>query len=130
MSHIVKAKATITYTDKELLIRALTGLGRIAENERLYRVGPGYTSERYDVVLIDEQDSKYRLGFSLKGKVWEQYQEEYGSFGPWTKGRSELIADRYLAYHYERELVEQGYEVKMMQQANGAIEIEAVEAPW
>ena len=43
---------------------------------------------------------------------------------------AQLIQDRYLGFHYARELEAQGMKVSMNQMANGAIEIEAREMVW
>ena len=40
------------------------------------------------------------------------------------------IEDRYLAHHYERELVDEGYQVQINAAANGALEVIAEEAGW
>lgn len=130
MSHIVKARLSVTYTNKELLLKALSGLGVVKENETLYRVGYGFTSERYPVVLIDTNNPQHRIGYAEKNGVWEQYQENYGVYGEWTKKESSKIQDRYIAYHYEQQLVDEGFKVSMFQHADGTLELEALEAEW
>ena len=130
MSHIVKGKATVAFTDKSLLVNALNGLGNILENAKLCRVGAGYTREKYGIVLVDFSKEDHRIGFNQEGRIWQQYQEDYGSYGQWTKRMAQLIQDRYLGFHYARELEAQGMKVSMNQMANGAIEIEAREMVW
>lgn len=85
MSHIVKGKVSVAYRSKELLLKALEGVGVVVENEKLYRVGAGYTSERYPLVLIDKNDKEHRIGYKETNGIWEQYQEDYGSHGRWAK---------------------------------------------
>ncbi|WP_426719154.1 hypothetical protein [Enterobacter cloacae complex sp. 304I2] len=62
MSHIVKGKVQVAYKDKELLLKALEGVGVVVENEKLYRVGAGYTFEKYPIVLIDQNNKEHRIG--------------------------------------------------------------------
>lgn len=130
MSHIVKGKVQVTYKDKELLLKALEGVGVVTENEKLYRVGAGYTLEKYPVVLIDPKNKEHRIGYKEKNGVWEQFQENYGSYGNWTRQASEKIQDRYIAFHYERQLQEEGFDVVMKQHNDGTLELEAEEAVW
>lgn len=130
MSHIVKGKVKVAYTDKNLLMKALAGLGTIHENERLYRVGVGQTSERYQLVLIDAKHRDQRIGWNLENGVWQQYQENWGEYGQWTQRISSSVQDRYLAYHYEKELAEEGYQVSIKQHYDGTLELEAMEATW
>ncbi|MDD1011936.1 MULTISPECIES: hypothetical protein [Pseudomonas] len=130
MSHIVKGKVSVSYTDLDVLVKALSGLGEVRENEKLYRVGVGYTDERYSLVLVDAQDHQRRIGFRLEGAVFNQYQEDYGSYGAWTAQTSNKIVDRYLAYHYEKQLKAENYNVTVMTQADGTLEVVAEEVVW
>lgn len=66
MSHIVKGKVQVAYKDKELLLKALEGVGVVVENEKLYRVGAGYTFEKYPIVLIDQNNKEHRIGYKEK----------------------------------------------------------------
>lgn len=131
MSHIVKGKVKVAYTDKELLLKALQSVGVVAENERLYRVGAGLTRERYSLVLMDPNNKDHRIGYRENNSgVWEQYQEDWGSYGQWTRNISDTIQDRYIAFHYERQLVEEGFKVVMKQHSDGTLELEAEEQAW
>jgi len=130
MSHIVKGKVQVAYKNKALLLRALEGVGLIVENEKLYRVGAGYTFEKYPIVLIDPKNKDHRIGYKENAGVWEQYQENFGSYGRWTQQASALIQDRYIAFHYEQELVEEGFSVTVRQHHDGTLELEAEEAVW
>lgn len=130
MSHIVKGKVSVAYRSKELLLKALEGVGVVVENEKLYRVGAGYTSERYPLVLIDKNNKEHRIGYKETNGVWEQYQENYGSHGTWTKNASSKIQDRYLAFHYEQQLREEGFNVTVKQHNDGTLELEAEEVSW
>ena len=56
MSHIVKGQVQVAYKNKELLLKALEGVGVVVENEKLFRVGAGYTFEKYPIVLIDQNN--------------------------------------------------------------------------
>jgi len=129
MSHIVKGKVNIVYKDQELLIKALNGLGQLTTNETLYRVGEGFTSEKYPLVLVGEKNNQ-RIGYKENNGVWEQYQENYGSYGKWTKEISTKIQDRYIAYHYEKQLVDEGYSVSIKEFHDGTLELEAEEMAW
>lgn len=130
MSHIVKGKVTVPYKDLELLKRALQGLGHVVENERLYQVGSGLTTQRYPLVLIDAHNKDLRIGFRLENEVWAQFQENYGAYGEWTKKTSARIQDRYIAFHYERQLKEEGFEIEIKEHHDGTIEVLAQEAVW
>ncbi|WP_240224647.1 hypothetical protein [Rheinheimera hassiensis] len=130
MSHIVKGTVSVAYVSKEHLIKAISGLGQLSENEKLYRVGVGYTRERYDLVLISNEDPKLRIGYHLNNGVWEQYQEDYGDYGTWTKNISSQVQDRYIAYHYEAQLKEEGFKVTIQQQNDGTLELLAEESAW
>jgi hypothetical protein len=130
MSHIVKGTVSVAYINKEHLINALAGLGQLYENEKLYRVGVGYTSERYDLVLISDDDPQLRIGYKVNNGVWEQYQEDYGSYGVWTKKISNKVQDRYIAYHYEAQLKEEGFNVTISEQNDGTLELLAEESAW
>lgn len=130
MSHIVKGKVEVAYTNIDLLKKALSGVGVVSENERLFRVGAGYTSERYMVVVISPDNKDYRIGFNYENGLWVQYQENYGSHGTWTKGASKKIQDRYIAYHYEKNLVDEGFKVEIREHNDGSLELVAEEASW
>jgi hypothetical protein len=130
MSHIVQGKIKTAFKDEELLMKALAGLGTVRINEKLYRVGPGYTAEKYDIVLIDESNPHNRLGFNRHSGVFVQYQEEYGSVGAWTRRVSAKIQDRYIAFHYEKELVKDGFDVSIQEHKDGTVELLATEAGW
>lgn len=130
MSHIVKGTVKVAYTDQALLLKALNGLGLVVENEKLYRVGAGYTFERYPIVLVDPRNKEHRLGYKPENGIWNQYQEDYGACGRWTKGVAEKIQDRYIAFHYEKNLLEEGFNVKIQEHNDGSLELVAEEATW
>ncbi|KRP78397.1 MULTISPECIES: hypothetical protein [Pseudomonas] len=130
MSHIVRAKVAVSYTDIDVLMKALSGLGNLYQNEQLYRIGVGLTSERYQLVLVDPSNSKHRLGFNLENGVFNQFVENYGSSGDWTKSVSTQIVDRYLAYHYAKQLEAENYNVSIVAQTDGSLEVVAEEVVW
>ena len=130
MSHIVKGKVNVAYKEKEILIKALEGLGFVTQDEKLYRVGAGYTTEKYPLVLVDRNNKEHRIGYKEKNGVWEQYQEDYGSYGHWTQQVSSKIQDRYIAFHYEKQLLEEGFNVTIKQHNDGTLELEAEEVAW
>ena len=130
MSHIVRGHVKTAYTDKEILVRALGYLGEVRENEKLYRVGDGFSRETYDVVLIDSENQKNRIGYNYEGDMWSQFQENYGAVGRWTKKISSKIQDRYIAFHYEKNLVEEGFKVTVQEQQDGTLELVANEGGW
>lgn len=66
MSHIVKGQVQVAYKNKELLLKALEGVGVVVENEKLFRVGAGYTFEKYPIVLIDQNNKEHRIGYKEK----------------------------------------------------------------
>lgn len=130
MSHIVKGKVKVAYKDQQLLKRALNGLGVVVEKEKLYQVGVGYTMERYDLVLIDPENKERRIGYKNENGVLSQYQENYGSYGSWTKQISDKIQDRYIAFHYEKNMKEEGFDVVIQEHKDGTLELIAEEACW
>ena len=130
MSHIVRAKVAVSYTDIEVLMKALSGLGNLYQNEQLYRIGVGLTSERYQLVLVDPSNTQHRMGFNLENDVFNQFVENYGSSGAWTNSVSSQIVDRYLAYHYAKQLEAENYKVSIVAQTDGSLEVVAEEVVW
>lgn len=130
MSHIVRAKVAVSYTDIDVLMKALSGLGNLYQNEQLYRIGVGLTSERYQLVLVDQANSQHRLGFNLENGVFNQFVENYGSSGAWTNSVSSQIVDRYFAYHYAKQLEAENYKVSIVAQTDGSLEVVAEEVVW
>lgn len=127
MSHIVKGTVKVQYRDREMLIRALSPHGSIYENASLYEVGNGLTHSKYQLVLVAKENDTFRIGFNQKNGIWEQFQENYGTVGSWTKRVSQNVQDRYLAYGYERKLKEEGFEVKITEYSDGSFEVLAQE---
>lgn len=130
MSHIVKGTIETAYTDRDVLVRSMSHFGNVFQNAPLYRVGAGYTSEKYDLVLVDKTQDHFRLGFNFKGGLFQPYQEGYGSVGEWTRKVNQGIRDRYIAHTYERQLIEEGYNVTIKQLTDGSLEVEAEEASY
>lgn len=130
MSHIVKGKVLVRYTDRDILIKSLSPHGKLFENAPLYQVGNGYTSTKYQIVLVSNANETFRIGFNLKEGVWEQFQEDYGSVGEWTKQVSQRVQDRYLAFGYEQKLKSEGYDVKVTEKADGTFEVLAEEETY
>ena len=130
MSHIVRAKVAVSYTDIDVLMKALSGLGNLYQNEQLYRIGVGLTSERYQLVLVDPSNTQHRMGFNLENDVFNQFVENYGSSGAWTNSVSSQIVDRYLAYHYAKQLEAENYKVSIVAQTDGSLEVVAEEVVW
>ena len=130
MSHIVKGSVTVAYINEELLLKALNGLGVVTQHDQLYRVGVGFTTERYDYVLTSSHDNNRRIGYRLIDGIWEQYQENYGTYGEWTQKVSAKIQDRYIAFHYESQLKNEGFNVTITEMKDGTLELEAEEAAW
>lgn len=128
MSHIVRGRVKVAMTNKELLIKSLEGIGNVTTRDRLYRFGVGPTDRVYDIVLSDFDNSLYRIGFSQENGIWHLYQESMQ--GTWANTITTLIQDRYLAFHYEKELVAEGFNVTLNQHKDGMIEIEAEEMVW
>ncbi|NRC34284.1 hypothetical protein HB746_35520 [Pseudomonas aeruginosa] len=127
MSHIVKGRVSVAYQDKEVLINALQVVGNVFVDERLYRVGVGFTSEKYSLVLVDKSDTHKRIGYNLESGVWNQFQEDWGSYGEWTKAAASKIQDAYIAFHYQKQLESDGFNVTVTQQADGSLNVFAEE---
>lgn len=134
MSHIVKGKVTVAYKDETLLRKALETLGIVVENERLYvALGGGSYSKAagsYDLVLVNKSNSKFRIGYRNENGEFNQYQENWGEMGSWTREVSSKVSDRYLAFHYEQQLTEEGFNVTVQEHNDGTLELVAEEAVW
>ncbi|RYY74460.1 MAG: hypothetical protein EOO52_12920 [Gammaproteobacteria bacterium] len=127
MSHIVTGKVGVRYTDRNLLIRALSPHGNIYENESLYEVGNGLTRSKYQLVLVAKENNQFRIGYNLVEGTWKQFQENYGSVGAWTQRVTERVQDRYLAFGYEKQLISEGFEVTVTETKDGSFEVVALE---
>lgn len=130
MSHIVKGTVTVAYVNEQLLLQALNTLGQVQTDAQLYRVGVGYTNERYQIVLVSDKNPEFRIGFNREGDTWEQYQENYGAYGMWTKAVAGQIQDRYLAFHYKEQLISEGFNATIEQKPDGTLEVLATEQAW
>lgn len=133
MSHISEAKAKIIIKDRELLVKALSNLGLVLENEIIYSYQGGETyypsKEKYEIVLVNEKHSQQRVGFNYTSKKeeYDVFYDNYGSCGTFAKNSTKKAEDWYLAYHYEKELTEEGFDVEIHQLANGELEVLAEE---
>lgn len=127
MSHIVKGRVSVAYQDKDLLIKALQVVGHVHVDEKLYRVGVGYTNEKYALVLVDKNDPLKRIGYNKEGNAWSQFQEDWGSYGVWTKTVSSKVQDAYIAFHYQKQLESDGFNVTITQMSDGSLNVFAEE---
>lgn len=135
MSHIVKGKVDIAYADREILHKALASMGTVHENERASIISsPGvfeYTQERYPIVLEASTDSRFRMGFKQDAQGrFAPYLDEYGELGAWCASALETLKDRYIAYHYQRQLESEGFKVDVRPMSDGSLEVVAEEAGW
>lgn len=135
MSHISKGLVKVSMKNKDLLIKTLMHFGKVAENDIIYAYqGNGrYTTDnkKYDLVLINEKHPKQRIGFNIVNNIdYEPFYDNYGELGTWINGIKMKIEDRYIAHHYEKELMEEGFNVVITEAANGAYEVEALEEVW
>lgn len=133
MSHIVKGKVNLAYTDLELLKKALSTLGTVLENERItVATGTDYIKqgEKFPIVLQAKNNAKYCLGFKKEGPYYVPYYDNWGDLGRWCTQSVDALRDRYIAFHYERQLKSEGFEVKIRPLADGSLEVLAEEASW
>lgn len=66
MSHIVKGKVQVAYKDKELLLKALEGVGVVVEKRKAVPRGRWLHLREYPIVLIDQNNKEHRIGYKEK----------------------------------------------------------------
>jgi len=126
MSHITVGKTKYKYTNKELLLKAMEGLGKIEFDQRMDRFGASRTSLKYDIVLCCPNTGKRLLSWNLnRHGEFVQYEEAMAT--RWMRDARQLIQDRYCAYTYQKQLVDEGYHTTVVERENGLIEVEALE---
>lgn len=135
MSHIAKAKVKINLSNKDFLIKALSHFGTITENDIIYayRGGSTYTTDngKYDLVLTAKDNPNHRIGYKKNANgSYTPYYDSYSHLGTWIDSVKGRVEDRYIAYHYEYELSEEGFNVSITENSAGELELEAAEAAW
>lgn len=134
MSHIVKGRVDLAYTDAQVLRKALESVGVVLEHEQAtIATGVDFvrSGERYPLVLQARHNPKFRIGFKPDQLGnYAPYYDQWGDLGTWSNQSLAAIKDRYIAYHYEKQLTEEGYKVSVHQQADGSLEVLAEEATW
>ena len=134
MSHIVRGQVDLAYTDIEVLKKALASIGEVHENEfATIATGVGYakSGERYPLVLQSRGQADFRVGFKREANGgFAPYYDEWGDLGRWCNQANAAVKDRYIAYHYEKQLKAEGYDVSVHSQADGSLEVLAEEASW
>ena len=135
MSHISKAKIKVVMTNKNILITALSKLGTVYADTHIYRHmgGSSYpkSSETYDIVLESLENANHRIGFTLNSEGnYQMHYDNYGALGKWIKSIEDSVYDRYIAHHYEAQLKKEGYEVEVIVNSQGELEVEANEMTW
>jgi len=135
MSHISKATIKVAMTNKNTLITALSKIGTVYANTHIYRHmgGSSYpkSSETYDIVLESLENKNHRIGFSLNSDGnYQMHYDDYGALGKWIKNVEDSVYDRYIAHHYEAQLKQEGYDVKVIANEQGELEVEANEMAW
>ena len=135
MSHISQGRGKIAFTDKNLLLKALEKVGRVEENTHLYveTGGGGHsrTMKKYDVVLISKTNKKHRIGFNKNSDGhYVPFEENWGDCGRWTRRVKPMLDDLYIGYHYEQQMQNEGFDVELVMNDDGTIEVEGVEQVW
>lgn len=97
MSNIVSENITVKFTDRDMLISAMSGFGAIYQEMHLYRMGDGLNPGSYDLILVDERDSKLRINFKQQNGEFLPCKQSFLTHGLWTKRISQSIHDRYVA---------------------------------
>lgn len=129
MSHISTITTQVAFTDRDLLMKALEPLGEIKTNARIAQVNAsGHSFEKYDLVLSERNHS---LGLKWhRAGYFGMYYDEWGDLGNWCRKKSLQITDNYLALHYQKHLMEEGYQFELSTAADGSIVIEAEEVQY
>lgn len=135
MSHIVRGKVDLAYTDAEILKKALGTIGNVLENARAtVALGGGnyqHSGEKFDLVLQDRRNTQYRLGFRREANGgFVPYYDQFSSLGRWCDESLEQVKDRYIAYHYQSQLDKEGFKSEVRFLENGGVEVVAEEVTW
>lgn len=134
MSHIVRGQVKLAYTDEEVLRKALATIGVVLENQRAtIATGVGYkqNGENYPIVLEATANKDFRIGFKREANgAFVPYYDNFGELGKWCAQANAALTDRYIAYHYEKQLISEGYNVELQTQSDGSIEVLASEVAW
>ncbi len=118
MSKIVRATVNVDMKERGVLEKALRHFGRVTEDGR-----GGFRLSSKELRMRDmsfEQHSNGQGGFMVR------YDEDDRN----AINLLRQIEDRYIAHHYEKELVSEGFEVQINAVANGSLELIANEAEW
>lgn len=124
MSHISKGNIKVKLKSKKLLIDALSKIGEVLENEEIYSYqgGGSYskTLQNYEIVLVDNNNSKNRIGFNYDKKLneYQMFTDEFGELGNWVRQVKPKLTDWYAALHYKAELELQNFEVTVIEENN------------
>ena len=136
MSHIMRGKVAIAFNDEAVLRKALATLGNVLENQHAtIATGTGTfarSPERYPLVLESSSNKNYRMGFKKEADGnFHPFFDEWGDLGRWCKEVNAATQDRYIAYHYEKELTSEGYKVAVHTMNDGSLEVVGMEeATW
>lgn len=135
MSHIMKGKVSVAYNDEQVMRKTLQSLGLVLENEYA-TIATGSNSfarspAKYPLVLQAATNKNYRMGFKQESDGnFHPFYDEWGDLGRWCKEVNAAVQDRYIAYHYEKQLTAEGYSVSVQPLQDGSLEVVAMEATW
>jgi len=116
MSKIVKATVNVDMNEREVLKKALSHFGRVSER------GKNGINLHSDELRMRSMS----FDWGRDGRVQVKYDEDDHR----AIGLLRRVEDRYLAHHYEKGLVEEGFEVSINELQSGALELVANEAGW
>ncbi|MGI9292939.1 MAG: hypothetical protein ACR2PS_03070 [Pseudomonadales bacterium] len=118
MSKIVKAKVDVAMIDVEVLEKALRHHGEVQK----------HSDDRLTLYKNSQRTMYSRINFK-RNRIggFEAYHDDMSS---WAKAALPQIADHYIAHHYEAALVKDGYNVNIVTQHDGSLELVAEEGAW
>lgn len=110
-------------------MKALEGVGVVVENEKLYRVGAGYTFEKYPIVLIDQNNKEHRIGYKEK-RCLGAVRGKLRLLWPLDAAGKQQGAGSLHCLPLRAAVEEEGFSVTVKQHHDGTLELEAEEAVW
>jgi tRNA U34 5-carboxymethylaminomethyl modifying enzyme MnmG/GidA len=113
------------YISKEILVKAMAGLGTLVEQALLHPYETMSSSAEYDLVLMNPNNSDERIAFNHKNGIWQQAQIDSNCAGTWTTSVSTAIKQRYWLFEQQQKMIEAGWDTGIAELEDGAIEVHA-----
>ncbi|WP_338455123.1 hypothetical protein [uncultured Alteromonas sp.] len=113
------------YTNKEMLVKVMAGLGTIVEHPPRHPEETQSSSDKDGLVLINPSDSDERIVFKRKRGIWRQEQIDSNIAGTWTTSVSKAIERRYWIFEEQQKIQEAGWETGIAELEDGTLEVHA-----